>query len=181
MAKAVSGQNATAPVLPWYSKMFGGVVNWRVRMMYVLYTMALEFPITAISLIIVREMDYTPEEVMRYYLLTYTPWMFKPVYALMSDQFPIFGYRRKPYILISGTFFLGLSRFSGVAFSEASILFCFVFFVSSLHVSSFHIFFTYFLSFFLFFSISFQLLCPVLYSFPCPLRRIISDFATLPS
>ncbi len=100
---------AVAPVLPWYAKLFGGIVGWNVRTMYVIYTMCLEFPITAISLVIMREMDFSPEEVMRYYLLTYTPWLLKPVYGLISDQFPIFGYRRKPYVMISGKYLLVLS------------------------------------------------------------------------
>jgi len=96
---------AVVPDIPWYSKLFGGIVGWHVRLMYVVITMCLEFPITAISLVIMREMDFTPEEVMRYYLYTYTPWLFKPVYGFVSDQFPILGYRRKPYIMIFGTFF----------------------------------------------------------------------------
>src|SRR5689334_1673194 len=29
-----------------------------------------------------------------------TPWMIKPLYGLMSDFVPIFGYRRKSYLLI---------------------------------------------------------------------------------
>lgn len=34
--------------------------------------------------------------------LTNIPWMIKPVYGFLSDSFPIFGLRRKPYIFISG-------------------------------------------------------------------------------
>lgn len=34
--------------------------------------------------------------------LTNIPWMIKPVYGFLSDSFPIFSLRRKPYIFISG-------------------------------------------------------------------------------
>jgi MFS family permease len=34
--------------------------------------------------------------------ITNLPWMIKPIYGFISDSFPIFGYKRKPYIFISG-------------------------------------------------------------------------------
>ena len=34
--------------------------------------------------------------------LTSLPWTCKPVYGFISDAFPIFGYRRKPYIFLAG-------------------------------------------------------------------------------
>ena len=36
--------------------------------------------------------------------LTSLPWTCKPLYGFMSDAFPIFGYRRKPYIFLAGLF-----------------------------------------------------------------------------
>ena len=30
------------------------------------------------------------------------PWTLKPIYGFMSDNFPIFGYRRKSYVLLAG-------------------------------------------------------------------------------
>jgi hypothetical protein len=30
------------------------------------------------------------------------PWTMKPIYGFMSDNFPIFGYRRKSYVLLAG-------------------------------------------------------------------------------
>jgi folate/biopterin transporter len=32
-----------------------------------------------------------------------TPWVVKPLYGLVSDNIPIFGYKRKPYILLMNT------------------------------------------------------------------------------
>jgi len=34
--------------------------------------------------------------------LTALPWTIKPLYGFLSDGWPIFGYRRKPYIIIAG-------------------------------------------------------------------------------
>lgn len=34
-------------------------------------------------------------------LITLLAWSFKPIYALISDSFPIFGKRRKPYLIIT--------------------------------------------------------------------------------
>ena len=30
------------------------------------------------------------------------PWSIKPIYGFLSDRQPIFGYRRKPYLFLSG-------------------------------------------------------------------------------
>ncbi len=38
--------------------------------------------------------------VSRFYFISTIPWMIKPIYGLLSDFFPIFGYRRKSYLLI---------------------------------------------------------------------------------
>lgn len=31
-----------------------------------------------------------------------TPWNLKPIYGMLSDSIPIFGYHRIPYIIIAG-------------------------------------------------------------------------------
>jgi len=31
-----------------------------------------------------------------------TPWIMKPVWGIISDSFPIYGYRRKSYLMIFG-------------------------------------------------------------------------------
>ena len=32
--------------------------------------------------------------------ISYIPWMVKPIFGLISDSCPIFGYKRKPYLLL---------------------------------------------------------------------------------
>jgi len=40
--------------------------------------------------------------------IVYSPWIFKPLYGLLSDSLPIFGERRKSYLIILSFFhFLG--------------------------------------------------------------------------
>ncbi len=41
------------------------------------------------------------------------PWTLKPLYGLLSDTLPIAGYRRRPYLLLSG--FLGCGAWLGMA------------------------------------------------------------------
>lgn len=49
-------------------------------------------------------------------------WIFKPVYAWISDNYPIWGYRRKSYVIIA-SFLAGLSWFlMGTTLSNLSLL-----------------------------------------------------------
>ncbi|MFQ3614294.1 MAG: folate/biopterin family MFS transporter, partial [Cyanobacteriota bacterium] len=41
------------------------------------------------------------------------PWTLKPLYGLLSDTLPIVGYRRKPYLVLSGL--LGCGAWLGMA------------------------------------------------------------------
>lgn len=43
-----------------------------------------------------------PSAVMYLSSVTTLPWMIKPLYGWLSDTFPIFGYRRKSYMILSG-------------------------------------------------------------------------------
>lgn len=40
----------------------------------------------------------------QYYAATFVPWTIRPVYAFLSDQFPILRYRRRPYLLFCSLF-----------------------------------------------------------------------------
>ena len=55
---------------------------------------------------------WTPVQVTAFITLFNVPWVIKPVYGLISDFVPLFGYRRKSYLLIAnvaaiGGYFLG--------------------------------------------------------------------------
>lgn len=47
-----------------------------------------------------------PSKVQLFIGLYFIPWVIKPVWGLMTDVFPIMGYRRRPYFIIAG--FIGL-------------------------------------------------------------------------
>src|SRR4029079_1025945 len=44
---------------------------------------------------------WTPVQVTAYVTIFNLPWIIKPVYGLISDFVPLFGYRRKSYLLIA--------------------------------------------------------------------------------
>jgi folate/biopterin transporter len=58
----------------------------------------------AINYLYKDDLKLIPSEVSRINGIVMIPWIIKPVYGLISDSFPIFGYRRKSYL-----FFFGIS------------------------------------------------------------------------
>ncbi|XP_010273712.1 PREDICTED: probable folate-biopterin transporter 6 [Nelumbo nucifera] len=43
-----------------------------------------------------------PSAVQLYYGLYYIPWVMKPIWGLLTDVFPVRGYRRRPYFILAG-------------------------------------------------------------------------------
>jgi folate/biopterin transporter len=56
----------------------------------------------AISYLYKDDLKLEPAEVSRINSLATLPWIVKPIYGLISDSFPIFNFRRKPYLFIFG-------------------------------------------------------------------------------
>ncbi|KAK9279121.1 hypothetical protein L1049_012796 [Liquidambar formosana] len=56
-----------------------------------------------------------PSAVQLYVGLYYIPWIMKPVWGLLTDVFPVMGYRRRPYFVLAGV--LGMVSASVVAVS----------------------------------------------------------------
>jgi predicted MFS family arabinose efflux permease len=48
-----------------------------------------------------KQLGWAPLEVTAYLALLNFPWIIKPVFGLVSDFIPLFGYRRKSYLLIA--------------------------------------------------------------------------------
>ncbi len=48
-----------------------------------------------------KQLGWTPLDVTAYFALLNFPWVIKPVFGLISDVFPLFGYRRKSYLILS--------------------------------------------------------------------------------
>ncbi len=59
----------------------------------------------AISFFLKDELGLSPAEVSALLGIVALPWMIKPLFGFISDGLPIFGYRRRPYLVLSG--FLG--------------------------------------------------------------------------
>lgn len=43
-----------------------------------------------------------PSEAQFYQGIIYIPWIVKPLWGLLTDVVPIFGYRRRPYFIYAG-------------------------------------------------------------------------------
>ena len=59
----------------------------------------------AVSFFLKDDLGLTPAEVAALTGISSLPWIIKPLFGFMSDGLPIFGYRRRPYLILSG--FLG--------------------------------------------------------------------------
>src|SRR5579872_5928645 len=56
---------------------------------------------------------WTPLEVTTYFGILNFPWVIKPVFGLISDFFPLFGYRRKSYLMLAAG--CATASFAGIA------------------------------------------------------------------
>jgi folate/biopterin transporter len=56
----------------------------------------------AVSFFLKDDLGLTPAEVGALTGIATLPWTIKPLFGLISDGLPIFGYRRRPYLMLSG-------------------------------------------------------------------------------
>jgi folate/biopterin transporter len=56
----------------------------------------------AVSFFFKDELGLSPAEVSSLLGIVAIPWIIKPVFGFISDGLPIFGYRRRPYLILSG-------------------------------------------------------------------------------
>ena len=56
----------------------------------------------AVSFFLKDDLGLTPAEVAALTGITALPWVVKPLFGFMSDGLPILGYRRRPYLILSG-------------------------------------------------------------------------------
>ena len=56
----------------------------------------------AVSFFLKDELLLSPVQVSALFGIVLIPWMIKPVYGFISDGLTIFGYRRRPYLILSG-------------------------------------------------------------------------------
>lgn len=56
----------------------------------------------AVSFFLKDDLHLSPAEVSALLGIVALPWMVKPLFGFISDGLPIFGYRRRPYLVLSG-------------------------------------------------------------------------------
>ncbi|PMB26438.1 folate/biopterin family MFS transporter [Fischerella thermalis] len=56
----------------------------------------------AVSFFLKDELGLTPAQVSALMGIVALPWIIKPLFGFISDGFPILGYRRRPYLVLSG-------------------------------------------------------------------------------
>ncbi len=56
----------------------------------------------AVSFFLKDELGLTPAQVAVFVGIGVLPWTIKPLFGFISDGLPIFGYRRRPYLILSG-------------------------------------------------------------------------------
>jgi folate/biopterin transporter len=56
----------------------------------------------AVSFFLKDELGLSPAQVSALFGIVALPWIVKPLFGFLSDGLPIFGYRRRPYIVLSG-------------------------------------------------------------------------------
>ncbi|KAA8496243.1 Folate-biopterin transporter 1, chloroplastic [Porphyridium purpureum] len=80
----------------------------------------------AVSFFLKDQLQLGPSTVSAIMGLSIVPWMIKPVYGFFTDSLPVFGYRRRSYLLIAGV--LGAASWGtfgllpGISASQASVL-----------------------------------------------------------
>jgi len=52
-------------------------------------------------------LGWAPDQVTKYLAILIVPWIIKPIYGLISDFLPVFGYRRKPYLILANLLAVG--------------------------------------------------------------------------
>lgn len=56
----------------------------------------------AVSFFMKDELGLSPAQVSALVGIAAIPWMIKPLFGFLSDGLPLFGYRRRPYLILSG-------------------------------------------------------------------------------
>jgi hypothetical protein len=74
---------------------------WWIMALYVLSSFIQMFPLVSFGLLLIGELGTSAAEVTFYYTAIFVPWNFRAVFGLISDTVPVFGYRRKAYLIMS--------------------------------------------------------------------------------
>ncbi len=101
---------------PWLTKiLFGHQPTPELLAILLVYTVQgiLGISRLAVSFFLKDELKLSPAEVGAMMGIAALPWIVKPIFGLISDGLPVFGYRRRPYLILSGL--LGVIAWLGLA------------------------------------------------------------------
>ena len=90
-----------------------------------------QFPSVAMRFWLIEKVKLSPAQLMAMGGLAGIPWCLKPVYGFMSDTYPIFGYRRRPYVMV-GCWMATASYWILPWYADNMEMVCFCMFLSSL-------------------------------------------------
>ena len=80
----------------------------------------------AVSFFLKDDLGLTPAEVAALTGISALPWIVKPLFGFMSDGLPILGYRRRPYLILSGLLgtvsWLALATFVNSAWTATIVI-----------------------------------------------------------
>ena len=95
--------SAASRCFAWYTAKTNGL-PLVILGMYAAVAAAETFPLTAFQgwLSPTGPIKMSLPEQSNYYSVIFLPWSIKPIYGLISDKLPIFGERRRPYIMLCG-------------------------------------------------------------------------------
>lgn len=75
--------------------------DWVLCVCYLVQGALLTLPDVGLRIFLSENLLFSPSEVQLIYAFMLLPWLCKPLYGFISDTFPIFGFRRFPYLLFS--------------------------------------------------------------------------------
>ena len=61
-----------------------------------------------------------PSDAQSYIAVSQTPWNLKPIYGMLSDSLPVYGYHRLPYIILAGL--IGFVCFFMLSYLELGVV-----------------------------------------------------------
>ena len=75
--------------------------DWSLGICYLAQGAILTLPDVALRIFLAETLHLSPSQVQLVYAFMLIPWLCKPFYGFISDTFPIQGYKRFPYLIIS--------------------------------------------------------------------------------
>jgi folate/biopterin transporter len=84
--------------------LFGHEPSWELTAILLVYFVQgiLGLARLAVSFFLKDDLALSPAQVSAFMGVAALPWMIKPLFGFISDGLPIFGYRRRPYLILSG-------------------------------------------------------------------------------